>query len=136
MYNNNTRFNDLGDGLISELIATKILINYDPNTSNATVFFDGTPMITTNAGYKSVGNSLDRLRINVGTRIMETPPPEICVDPVTQQDLSNVSVAGIFKYILYKYNQWHNEVNNPPEPSPTPDEEPTPTPEVTPSTSI
>jgi|GEM_PF-1402826 len=104
----NSRIRNLAPGVDVERIAVESHFFYDPLTGNANVVFQGMEFLILDG---AVNKMLD------GREPLTTTSDEIAVrqfaaglsDPVTGQDLSNISAAGIVIYLKAVYDTLHNE---------------------------
>lgn len=104
----NSRIRNLTPGVDVERIAVESHFFYDPLTGNANVVFQGMEFLILEG---AVNKMLD------GREPLTTTSDEIALrtfaaglaDPVTGQDLSNVSAAGIVVYLKAVYDTLHNE---------------------------
>lgn len=114
MYNDNSRFEDLGNGTITELIAGQTQLFYDPTTQGCRVIFNGNPFIQIvkadlTTSYLPVGQNADILNVDLNDQMTRCLCVAGDVDPVTGADLSQISVAGILGLMKRAYNTYHNE---------------------------
>lgn len=108
MYNGNSRYNLIGDGLVSELISTRVILTYDPTTQATNAQFVGTPHLNVEGKYIPLGLREDFLLVSL-TQHMTRLPVLGFNDPVTGADLSQVSIAGVQMLIKLWYDTFHNE---------------------------
>lgn len=107
----NSRFNDLGNGLVSELIATQTLINYSPQYNSAKAIFEGRPFIKPGAIYLPLDESRDQLELELTYQfhVLPVDANSGLRDPITNADLSQISYAGMQYWIKYVYDKEHNK---------------------------
>lgn len=105
----NSRFSTLANGVVVEAIATITHIEYDPTTQVASVVFGASQFMQVEAGaYTPVGNARDNMRVNLSPRMAEIVGASGDIDPVTQVDLSQVSLAGVMVLVKRFYDTMHN----------------------------
>ena len=105
----NSRFSTLENGIVLETIATVVHIDYDPATQAANVIFSGKQYMQPAAGvYVQVGTEQDNLGLDLSSRITEIVGKAGDTDPVTQADLSSVTIAGLMTLIKRYYDTAHN----------------------------
>lgn len=110
----NSRFSDLGSGLVAEMVSDNIQIMYDPSTQGCRVIFTGHTYIKPGAKYLPVGMGSDLLDVDLSPYLLTCPVPESfgLIDPVTGINLSNVSLLGVVYYIKFVYDFFHNKRAN------------------------
>ena len=106
---NNSRFKHLGDGLVTELVATGVSMFYDPTTQAARVHFQGKPFTRAGGKYHSVGDGNDVLEVDLTSIMTEIPCKPGDIDPVTGVALDNISVAGVLGIFKRFYDTKHND---------------------------
>jgi len=111
---NNSRFTDLGGGHTSEMIAVDVHIRYDPNSQNSQVLFMGCPHVMLGDLYRRVGTEQEPIGLELAQFMTLQPLPPGTLDPVTGQDISGISMAGIGMVIKGVYNFAHNFKNGTP----------------------
>lgn len=105
----NSRFSTLANGVVTETIATVTHIEYDPSTQAAAVVFGGRKFMQPTAGaYVLVGGDLDNMHVKLSARMTEVVGVAGDIDPVTQVDLSQVSLAGMMTLVKRFYDTMHN----------------------------
>ena len=122
MYNGNSRFNDLGNGTITELISDQTQLFYDPTTQQCRAIFNGAAFMPVtkadqSVSYVALGNNNDILHVDLTsqmTRCLGKAPDAAQgiagdLDPVTGADLSQISVYGILTLMKRAYDIFHNE---------------------------
>lgn len=126
MYQGNSRFEQLSENLVTELISFQTQLFYDPTTQGCRVIFNGAPYmrITKPSGenaYVRVGESTDLLHVDLGPKMTNIVGRNGDVDPVSGADLSQISVYGVLILMKRAYDNMHNEraqelaaVNTPP----------------------
>lgn len=105
------RFNDMGNGIISEMIADQVQFFYDPTTGSARATYNGLPYILINGVYHSLNVTFDCLQVDLDsemTRCYGLEQGGAVVDPVTGVDLTKISVAGIMTLIKIAYDSEYN----------------------------
>lgn len=106
----NARFIPLGDGLVGEMMTHQIQFFYDPSTEEVRAIFNGYIYLWTGGQFRRVGDENDILHVELKDLMGLTPvPPGTLVDPVTRQDLSKISVAGVILIIKAAYNYFFNQ---------------------------
>lgn len=105
----NSRFKHLGDGLITELVATGVSMFYDPTTQAARVHFQGKPFTRAGGKYHSVGDGNDVLEVDLAPLMATIPCKPGDVDPVTGAALDQISVTGVLGIFKRFYDTKHNE---------------------------
>lgn len=105
----NSRFQTLPNGITTETIATVVHIDYDPTSQTATVIFSGRHFMQADGQYLRVGDALDNLGVPLSDRMMEMVGKDGDADPVTQADLSKISLAGVMTLVKRFYDTAHNE---------------------------
>lgn len=109
----NSRLQELPNGITTEIIATVVHIDYDPTTQAASVIFSGRQYMQPSEGqYMRVGDALDNLGVNLSERMTEIVGKAGDVDPVTQADLSAITLAGVMTLVKRFYDTAHNERAN------------------------
>ncbi|KEZ95449.1 hypothetical protein A11M_0121080 [Xanthomonas vasicola pv. vasculorum NCPPB 895] len=81
---------------------------YDPLTGVANVVFQGMEFLLLNGAVNKMLDGREPLTTTsdaIATRTFATD----LVDPVTGQDLSNISAAGVVVYLKAVYDRLHNE---------------------------
>ena len=104
----NTRIRTITPGVQAERIAVETHIFYDPVTRGAGIVFQGQEYLLDEAarpvaalqGREALETSLDE----IGARTFDAGS-----DPVTGEDLSNISTAGLGNIIRAVYDSLHNQ---------------------------
>lgn len=106
----NSRFNEIGGGLVSETISDSIQITYNPTTQKCRVIFTGHPYIKPADVYLPLNLGSDLLDVDLTPYMLKCPVPEAygLRDPVTGKNLSDVSIAGMVYFIKFVYDMFHN----------------------------
>ena len=110
----NSRFTDLGSGLVAEMVSDNVQIMYDPSTQGCRVIFTGHNYIKPGSKYLPVGTGSDLLDVDLSPYLLTCPVPESfgLIDPVTGLNLSKVSLLGVVYYIKFVYDFFHNKRAN------------------------
>lgn len=145
----NSRFRDIGNGVVVEMISNQTQIFYDPTTQAARAIFNGQSYMLVNGKYIQVGTENDILHVDFGDKLADRPSKPGDIDPITGADLSQISILGVMIIVKRAYDNYHNAravaiaqrlaeeeaaqaaAQNPPappEPAPDPDPEGEPTP--------
>lgn len=111
---NNSRFKDLGGGHISEMISVDVHIRYDPNSENSHVLFMGSPHVMLGDLYRRIDSEQEAVGLELASIMNLQPLPPGTLDPITGQDISGISMAGIGMVIKGVYNFAHNVQNGTP----------------------
>jgi len=105
----NSRFSTLENGITLETIATVVHIDYDPATQAAQVIFSGKQYMQPASGvYVQVGTEQDNLGLDLSSRMADVVGKAGDTDPVTQADLSSITIAGLMTLIKRHYDTAHN----------------------------
>ena len=98
----NPRTETIANGIDREMIAENTYLFYNPETQAATVRFQSRPHLFQDEKWLSIGGdwyNLDKTVFEIAPRTFGAG----LVDPVTNADLSEVSVAGIVLLIKAAY---------------------------------
>lgn len=104
----NPRTETIADGINREMIAENTYLFYNPETQAATVRFQSRPHLFQDDKWLSIGGdwyNLDKTVYEIAQRTFGAG----LVDPVTNADLSDVSVAGIVVLIKAAYPALYDE---------------------------
>jgi len=104
----NSRIRNLAPGVDVERIAVESHFFYDPLTGNANVVFQGMEFLIVEGAVNKMLDGREPLTTTSDEIALRTFAPGLA-DPVTGQDLSNVSAAGIVVYLKAVYDTLHNE---------------------------
>ncbi len=105
----NSRFQDMGNGMVSEMISQQTQLFYNPNTQEVRVIFNGSPYLYINNQYVMLAQENDILRVELTDRMTLCVGRPGDIDPVTGADLSQISVAGQLMLMKRAYDLFHNE---------------------------
>ena len=114
MYNGNSRFNQLGNGVVTELISMQTQLFYDPTTQHARAIFNGAPFMEIPQAqgpsqYMAVGSQGDLLHVDFMDKLTDVPCLSGDFDPVTGAPLDQVSVYGVMIIMKRAYDKYHNQ---------------------------
>lgn len=121
----NARIADLAAGAVTEQIAFNTLFNYNPLTEAASFAFTSRQYLYINGEPQQIAGTSAQVLQQDASEIETSFFGKGLADPVTKQDLSNVSVAGILIYIknafdiLYNKKAAANSTPNPNQPYPS-----------------
>ncbi|MDR6642772.1 hypothetical protein J2X57_001984 [Luteibacter sp. 1214] len=104
----NPRSETIAEGIVREMIAENTYLFYNPESQAATVRFQSRPHLFQNEKWLSIGGDW----YNLDKTVYEIAPRKFgegLVDPVTDADLSNVSVGGIVLLIKAAYAALYDE---------------------------
>lgn len=104
----NPRTEAIAEGIVREMIAENTYLFYNPESQAATVRFQSRPHLFQDEKWLSIGGdwyNLDKTVYEIAPRAFGAG----LVDPVTNADLSNVSVAGIVLLIKAAYAALYDE---------------------------
>ncbi|CEL40758.1 conserved hypothetical protein [Xanthomonas citri pv. citri] len=104
----NSRIRTLAPGVDVERIAVESHFFYDPLTGVANVVFQGMEFLLLDGAVNKMLDGREPLTTTsdaIATRMFAAG----LADPVTGQDLSNVSAAGVVVYLKAVYDRLHNE---------------------------
>jgi uncharacterized membrane protein YgcG len=104
----NSRFQLLANGQYSEFISNQVMLLWDPVTDNAAVQFNYLPYLNLAGSYYPMGDERKGLYKSLNTE-MATMLGAGLVDPVTGQDLSTVSVAGLAILVKAAFDFYYNQ---------------------------
>lgn len=105
----NARIRTLATGVTGEMIAEQTHLFYDPGTGGGSVSFQGRESLFVNGAYQPLTGDYDILQAdvaNIATRQFAEPG---AVDPVTGEDLSKISAAGMVLILKAAYDVLYNE---------------------------
>lgn len=104
----NSRIRNLAPGIDVERIAVESHFFYDPLTGNANVIFQGMEFLILEGDVNKMLEGREALSTTSDAIALRAFAPGL-LDPVTGQDLSNVSAAGVVVYLKAVYDTLHNE---------------------------
>lgn len=102
----NARFTSMGNGTYSERISDQVQLFYNPTTQETSSVFNNDPYLFLNGTYMKLSGQTDMLRVDFTSKITETFPAGI--DPVTNADLSNISVGGLMTLLKVVFDAEYN----------------------------
>lgn len=104
---NNSRFREISPGVVVERIAADIHIQYNTLDQGAAITFQGEEFLLDVAG-RPVAALQGREGLHTTLQEIAGQTFDAGTDPVTGEDLSRISVAGIGNLIRAVYNKLHN----------------------------
>jgi hypothetical protein len=115
MYNGNSRFNMLSNGVPTEQISCQTQLFYNPVTQHARAIFNGSAFMAlpdANGGptqYVAVGTENDILHVDFMDKLTDIPCVAGDYDPITGAPLDQISVYGVMVLMKRAYDKYHNE---------------------------
>lgn len=104
----NARITDLAAGVVTEQIAFNTLFNYNPLTMAGSFAFTSRQYLYINGQPQQIAGTNAQVLQQDVEAIQTSFFGKGLADPVTKQDLSNVSVAGILIYIKNAFDILYN----------------------------
>lgn len=104
----NARFKDKGGGVISEMISSETKLFYNPSTGEASAVFASQEFIQADTNLLPLAGAPTIMEVPLSTRMMECPCIAGDIDPVTQADLSQISIAGVMTLLKRFYDTEYN----------------------------
>lgn len=114
MYNGNSRFNELPNGVITEQISYQTQIFYNPTTQQARCIFNCLPFMTLpnpagGVSYMQVGADNDILEVDFMDKLTDMVCKPGDVDPISGAPLDQISIYGVQVIIKRALDKYHND---------------------------
>lgn len=103
----NARFTDMGGGTIAELMCNHVQFFYDPTTQLAHATFNGMSYLSIADTYRALNNVPDILQVDFADKFSQCYAASVgtpVLDPVTNADLTQVSVLGVMALLKIAYD--------------------------------
>jgi hypothetical protein len=106
----NSRIRELAPNVVAERIAVRTVIDYDVETENARIAFEGRELLFVQGVYKPMQGGHDVLVVDLAAILTREDFAAGLADPVTGETLDGVlTPAGVAAYLKRVYDVLHNE---------------------------
>lgn len=107
--NDNARIRTVAPGVTAEMVAEQVHIFYDPTTGSASIAFQARESLFVGNAYEPLNGAFNVLQVNLGDIATRRFAPSGTLDPVTGEDLSRISPAGISLILKAAFDTLYNE---------------------------